>query len=538
MMPLLLGKKLNKERYNKKSEGRRESTGEKGMRKKKFAILAPRLFFLYSLLVLLASSCASMSAQRVTQSWERPADCVDLFNRLDRAVQAAAVLDAATAPVPGFPYLRADRFLAGLGKGLKGEAEKREWVRWMQELDLQARRKEIENLPPAAFASLSDKKEARGEREGFLSQVASCSSRLLVHDMARGDFYSTLDGLPAVPDEYSSPMRVVGLYPLTAIPVAIATGHVQRKAQRWFSEDPGSLPLAGDLRTFFPAEGIFLGEKEIEKKVADSRKNLLGIFPLQEKALEELARHFAPVFVQDVAAPYDDPGRVFWKGDRAEVDGQKPTVYYYFSQAYLRQEPVLQINYVVWFSAREGKRAPWIERGRLDGLTVRVSLDGKGKTFMIDVINNCGCYHFFVPDEGRVRAKIPQPSGLEPFVPQWLPRVPSGERFGIRVNSGWHQVERILPVKKTAGSDAYELVPYEDLESLPRGEGSRESLFDSQGIAKGTERIEPLIFFPMGVPRVGSMRQRGHHAVVFIGRAHFDDPELFNRNFAFQPGAP
>jgi hypothetical protein len=333
-------------------------------------------------------------------------------------------------------------------------------------------------------------------------------------------------------------MRIVGLYPLTAIPVAIVTGHVQRKAERWFSEDLERLPVEGKLRSFFPAEGIFLGDRELERMIADSRRNSLGIFPPEGKALGELARHFAPIFLQDVAASYDYPGRLVWKGDRTEVDAQKPTVYFYFSQAYLRDEPALQVNYVVWYSARAGKRAPWMERGRLDGLTVRVSLDGKGKPFMVDVINNCGCYHFFVPDEGRVRAKIPQPSGLEPFVPQGLPKIPSGERFGIRVNSGWHQVERILPARETAGSIAYELVPYEELESLPREEGREESLFDSQGIAKGTERIEPFIFFPMGIPSVGSMRQRGHHAVSFIGRLHFDDPDIFNRNFVFPPGAP
>jgi hypothetical protein len=508
------------------------------MRGRKVRIRGARGFLLFSLLVLLASGCASLSAQRVIQSWERPADCLDLFDRLDQVVQAGGALDAATAHVPGFPYLRANRFLAGLGRNLKGEAEKRQWVRRMQELDLQARKIEIENLPPAAFVSLSGREETPGERERFHSRVASCSSRLIEQDMAREDFYSTLDGLPAVPDEYSSLLRVAGLYPLTAIPVAIVTGYVQRKAEGWFAGDPGSLPREGELRTFFPAEGIFLEEKEIEKKVSDSRKNPQGIFPTQGMALDELARHFAPVFVQDVAAPYDFPGRVFWKNDRPEADSSRPAVYYYFSQAYLREEPVLQINYVVWYSAREGKRAPWIERGHLDGLTVRVSLDGKGKPFMIDVINNCGCYHFFVPDQGRVRGKIVQPSGLDPFVPQWLPRLPSGERFGFRVNSGWHQVERVLPVGKTPGSISYELVPYGELESLPREEGRRESLFDSQGIAKGTGRIEPFIFFPMGIPRVGSMRQRGHHAVEFIGRVHFDDPDIFNRNFVFQPGAP
>ena len=27
------------------------------------------------------------------------------------------------------------------------------------------------------------------------------------------------------------------------------------------------------------------------------------------------------------------------------------------------------------------------------------------------------------------------------------------------------------------------------------------------------------------------MRQRGHHPIERVGRAHFDDPDLFDRNF-------
>ncbi len=73
-----------------------------------------------------------------------------------------------------------------------------------------------------------------------------------------------------------------------------------------------------------------------------------------------------------------------------------------------------------------------------------------------------------------------------------------------------------------------------DLESLPAGPGAHASLFGPGGIAKGSERIEPYILFSMGVPDVGSMRQRGHHAILFIGRSHFDDPGLFDRNFEFR----
>jgi hypothetical protein len=60
--------------YHEFWEERRERTGEKGMKKKEFGILGPREFLLFCLLVLLASGCASLSAQRVTQSWERPVD--------------------------------------------------------------------------------------------------------------------------------------------------------------------------------------------------------------------------------------------------------------------------------------------------------------------------------------------------------------------------------------------------------------------------------------------------------------------------------
>jgi hypothetical protein len=83
-----------------------------------------------------------------------------------------------------------------------------------------------------------------------------------------------------------------------------------------------------------------------------------------------LAIAFAPIIMQDVAAPYDEIGRVAWKGNLPCVDTSKPVVYYYISHAFLRKEVVLQINYVFWYPERAGDRAPWIEHGRLDGLTL------------------------------------------------------------------------------------------------------------------------------------------------------------------------
>jgi len=52
--------------------------------------------------------------------------------------------------------------------------------------------------------------------------------------------------------------------------------------------------------------------------------------------------------------------------------------------------------------------------------------------------------------------------------------------------------------------------------------------FDRQGIYMYPDDAERFIFFSMGIPKIGSMRQRGHHAIELIGRAQFDDPDLFD----------
>jgi hypothetical protein len=150
---------------------------------------------------------------------------------------------------------------------------------------------------------------------------------------------------------------------------------------------------------------------------------------------------------------------------------------------------------------------------------------------MVDMMNNCGCYHFFSPRREAVLQVRSRPYGLEPFVPQWLPEISPGNRLGIRVNSGWHQVERLVAVNSSENTFQYELIPYRVLESLPDRSGNRRSMFDAEGIAVDTGRIEPLIFFSMGIPSIGSMRQRGHHAIELTGHDHFDDPLLFENNF-------
>jgi hypothetical protein len=483
-------------------------------------------------ILFLIYACAGVSPQQIGKSWERPEACREFLDRLDTRVMEAGVRDAASYPVPGFPYLRANRFLSAL-KGLaRDEVGKKQRVRWMQTLDLEGRKKEIYNLPEAGVQGLGEGEKP--DREKLYSRVESCSAQLLEHDEKRQDFYSTLDPLVKIPDEYSTFRQVVGLYPIASIPVAVASENSQKKFQNQYDIKPGNLRIDGSLQSFVPKEGIYPDGKELALLMEESRRNPLQV-PLPDPQQENrLVRAFAPIFIQDVAAPYDRPGEVVWKGKGVEIDAKKPAVYYYLSYAFLKGEPILQINYAVWYSARAGENAPWFERGHLDGLTLRVSLDSQGNPFMVEAINNCGCYHLFAPEKAKVGRVISWPYEPAPFVPQWLPVSTPEERLGIRLNSGWHQVQRLLAVKEPPNPIPYELVPYDILESLPRENGQRESIFDARGIAKGSERQERFILFSMGIPKVGSMRQRGHHAIEFLSRVHFDEPGLFDHYFDFK----
>lgn len=489
------------------------------------------LFFLPSFFLLLG--CTSFLSHRIPEALERPRPCQELFERLDEKVDEAGVRNASTVPIPGFPYLRTNRFLSALKEKLGVDKERDAWVRWMQQLDLKSRKKEISNLPDPMVLSLTSEK-GRPDRESLYGQVESCSSELLNHDQSRTDFYSTLEPFVDVPDEYSWVLRIAGLYPIIALPVAAVTEKSRNKIRSWFDANLDDLPIDGRITTFVPDRGGFLSEQEIGEIIEKARGNPLRVPLLDEAQGKRLVESFAPVFLQDVAASYDRIGKLVWKGDRVEIDPEKPTVYYYLSQAFLKGSPILQINYVIWYSERSGDKPPSIEKGHLDGLTTRVSLDDGGRPFMVEVMMNCGCYHLFAPEKDRVERIISRTLQFDAFVPQWLPPFFPGKRIGLRVSSGWHQVQRLVAAEGEKTPIHYELVPYDLLENLPNEEGGAKSIFDTKGIGKGSERVERFILFSMGIPSVGSMRQRGHHAIELIGRVHFDDPHLFDQSFVFK----
>jgi hypothetical protein len=488
------------------------------------------------LLVFCLPGCGSIYPQRGPITSDSLEGCQKFVSQLEKQVMDAGVREASSALVPGFPYLRTNRFLSAMKHRIRDEEGMEQWLQWMKTLDLQARDKEIDNLPHESIQFLQSAGTIHPDRKEVYRRVESCSNKRLNRDRASEDFKATLFSRLDVPDEYSFWRRATGLYPLMALPVAIASHNALVKTRSWFQMDLQNLPVAGRIRAYVPAQNFSLDEKTIQALMDESRGNPLGVPLPAEHQGKKLAWSFSPVILQDVAASYDRIGEVMWKDDHLETDPERPSVYYYFSHAFFKGNPILQINYVIWYSKRAGEGSPWIEKGRMDGLTLRVSLDPQGKPFMVDVMNNCGCYHFFAPAKDRLARIISKDSKPDPFVPQWLPGVPLGNHLGIRVTSGWHRAVRLLSVGESPDSIPYELVPYDSLKALPHEDGRKESIFDRRGIVKGSERPERFILFSMGIPDIGSMREQGHHAIELIGRTHFDDPYLFDQKFVFKEG--
>jgi hypothetical protein len=262
----------------------------------------------------------------------------------------------------------------------------------------------------------------------------------------------------------------------------------------------------------------------------------LGVPSLAPYELERLALTYAPSFEVAIAADHDRFGELRWRraGALPEVNAAQAVVYAHAAYTLYGERVLLQLVYSLWFSERPAQGKLDLLAGLLDGIVWRVTLAPDGEPLIYDSIHACGCYHEFFP---TARAQVrPAPDALEEwaFVPQTLPRVADDERPVVRIASQTHYIEGVSLVRGAGDSLVrYVLQGYDDLRSLRRLEGGARSAFGPDGIIAGTERTERLLFWPMGIPSAGAMRQWGRHATAFVGRRHFDDADLFERRFVF-----
>jgi hypothetical protein len=442
---------------------------------------------------------------------------------LDERVEAAGVRDAQDARVPGFPYLRANRLLSALRPAARGsEAATQALAEHMLALDQAARHFEILNLPAGSFP---DVRLAQRRTE-------DCGRLLRELDLAKPEARDALLRSAEVSDDYSSAMRIIGLYWLTRVPFAEGVRRQEEETRTAFGRDPAS---AEGYVHYAPEPGMPLPRAVVGSLLARAAANPLHIHELSEIDLKELLAAYAPSFAVQVKGDYDRFGELRWlrDADSPTVNGAELVVYGHPAWTRYEDRVLLQLVYTLWFPERppQSERDPLA--GKLDGITWRVTLAPDGEPLVYDAIHPCGCYHFFFPTP-RAAAR-PAPGGLQEwmFSPQALPRIGEGERPLVRIASGTHYIDRVAVVRGSDSLARYEIRPYGELRSLLRYSGGRASIFGPDSLVPGTQRAERFAFWPMGIASAGAMRQWGHHATAFVGRRHFDDADLFEKRFRF-----
>lgn len=468
-----------------------------------------RLLAPVALALVLLGACAQKPP--VYTGWFKELNgCEAEYAEMDARVDAAGVRDATYYRVPGFPYLRTDRVLASYSYEVQTLEEVGGWVRRMREYDQEAREVEFTNLGMSL-------QERAIKRFRFLV----CSRGIAGLELEEPGRMDALRAAVAPQDEYSGVQRALGLYPLTLplLRARITDAH-DRTLQEFGQpltelDSPGPLTLWGVK----PVEDRSLVVNGFSKAVPDE----LGFPGLVDSEWRALAEIHAPQFWIETAGAQDHPGAPMWSSEGASVDTGRPEVNYHISFTRFGGIPLAQISYFVWFPGADGKG--------IDGRIWRVTLDRDARPLVYENLHASGREHGLFP--AQPLELRPQESYWQqaPLLPQT--KVPT-QLATLRLQAGTHRLRRVVAPEQVQATEtrSYTLRRYEDLLILPLPGGGTRSLFGPDGQIPGIELpADPAWMLASGIQRPGALRQYGHHAITYIGRAHFDEPFLLESVF-------
>lgn len=495
------------------------------------AVATLRLSLAALTLSLLTACAGTSSVSGPMLQDERQQACREYFHRLDATVVQAGVRDGVAEPVPGHPWFRSSRWIADRAPGLDGS----ELAAALRQHDLRARLPELANLEEAQRQTLTDETgvtdlETEADRCGVMLATASLA----------GD--SNLEGLRdrlAVADDYIRWHRWAGIYPISRWGIRAGVAVWQRGTRSEFSTEPPSVapPLryepAWPTRTMTPEQAA--------ERIRKAPRNALGEPQLGEAERDAIIAAYAPVIELKRDAAHNRIGTPLWTSDRQpNVNTAQPRVFHAMDGVRFGGTVLPRIYYVYWFNSRPKSNPLDLLGGRLDGMTLRLTLGDDGRPLLLESLHNCGCYHQYYPLRS-LRQRVPAGYAEPPLV---LPgtEMPAGrQRLTVVLRDRSHYLRRLYlseagqpSVEATA--TRYLLADYDALRSLPVDGQRRRSLFSADGLVPGTRRDEQLLFWVSGVPAPGAMRQLGRHPTAFVGRRHFDDPDLLDR--VFMPPVP
>jgi hypothetical protein len=485
---------------------------------------------LLSFLLLACAGCATINS--ATKEPSAPAaigaaSCAAWLAAADRAVSLAGVADAGGYRVPGFAYLRVDRFIASFAQESASDPVLfNEWTSAARAEDSEARSMELRNLPAESIASLGFDSPERA-----IAHAEACAEKRMHVDFADPSLRAKAAASAKVPDDYSPWSRALGLYPVMRIPFAKGVEQWHDEAVEAFRRHALGEGSAVTSVQYAPGAAAPLAQSEIAGFLSAQALSPLQQVALSSDQLDRLFRTFAPTFEVETDGDFDRVGEVrLQAGLRPAVDTSHPVVYRRLTYTRFNGEVLPQLVYTAWFPQRPAESALDVLAGNLDGMVFRVTLGRDGAPLVYDTIHPCGCYHMFFP-AGRLHAlPAPDPADEWIFVPTTMPEVRPGQRVTLHVQARSHYLTGIS-VAEPMAPETYAIVDENLLRSLPVPGGGRHSLYSPDGLVAGSERLERFLFWPMGVPSAGTMRQWGHHATAFLGIRHFDDPYLMQDRF-------
>lgn len=374
------------------------------------------------LAVLGCTAAPTLEEARLTSASPEVSSCAQWLHALDAEVAGAGVRDLHYWEIPGFPYLRADRFLAGSRDLAAARASAFDaFADRLLEHDLESRRYEIDNLPAAVVEKWSGVR-FDNPREVALRRTVQCGRLLRQVELARPEIRAALLERSALP-----PSPVPGACARDSDPSG--------GARIRYSPPPSPLSRAA------AAGWLLRGELDP-----------LGQALIPERELQALAAAYAPSFEVAVASDADRFGALRWRrgAARPEVDATEPVVYVGRSYARDEDHALLQIVYTVLFPEN---RIAW-----------RVTLAPDGEPLVYEASGADGCYAVVLTPRARVRER-------SLLVMRELPRLRDDERPLVAVAAGGHQLAVRDVVAGTDSLARYALRPYDELRSGPTREG-------------------------------------------------------------------
>ena len=236
--------------------------------------------------------------------------CERFYSQLDQIIERAGVRDAEQAQIPGFPYLRTDRFLASFRTDVKSDAEFSAWVARLQSLDKIARGKELANLPSSA---LPQPLRTDYDNDRISTTIAECGALLSKQNLSDPQKRDNLRQNARVPPAYQTYKRVLGLYPITAQAVLWGVERLHKETALSFATPKQDLPIQGELLRYSPrSTEEQLNRRQVAKLIKASSANSLKIPEPEAADKQRLFNTFAPVWEIDVVSENDRIGVPRW----------------------------------------------------------------------------------------------------------------------------------------------------------------------------------------------------------------------------------